>query len=209
MIRHLLCFLQLHRFDVLEESMPVSYAQLLTTWRSKKRTTAAIRTLFSELHVFLTALRRCASLGSIFRRCHARCIASIAVCSSASVWASPLQPRHGLLRSWGGITNSAVRMMATANAASTSSTLLSPSGFTLRFLPTAVATSCQSNGSATRHLRSTGGLAEALNRRFGAKWPMSLMGTDAMLWSEMGRKEGWGFTVMSRMSFRSRCLVKM
>ena len=119
-----------------------------TTWRSKKRTTAALHTFFSHLHAFLTAFRSCASLVSIFRRCHAMCIASVAACSSASVRASPLQPRPGLLRSCGGITNSAVRMMAAANAASTSSTLLSPSGFALRCLPTAVATSCRSLGSA-------------------------------------------------------------
>ena len=55
--------------------------------------------------------------------------------------------------------------MAAANAASTSSTLLSPGGFALRCLPTAVATSCRSWGSVTRRLRSTGGLAEALSRR--------------------------------------------
>ena len=81
-------------------------------------------------------------------------------------------------------------MMAAANAASTSSTLLSPGGFALRCLPTAVATSCRSWGSVTRRLRSTGGLAEALSRRFRAKWPRSLTGADTMLWSEMGRKEG-------------------
>ena len=110
------------------------------TWRSKKRTTAALRTFFSQLHTFLTALRSCASLVSVFRRCHAACITSVAVYSSASVWASPLQPRPDLLRSWGGITNSAVRMMAAANAASMSSTLLSPGVFALSCLPTAVAT---------------------------------------------------------------------
>ena len=115
-----------------------------TTWRSKKRTTAALRTLFSQLHAFPTALRSCASLVSAFRRCHAACIASVAVCSSASVWASPLQPRPGLLRPWGGITNSAAHMMAAVDAASTSSTLLSPGGFALRCLPTAVATCCRS-----------------------------------------------------------------
>ena len=179
-----------------------------TTWRSKKRTTA-LRTLFSQLHVFLTALRSCASLVSVFRRCHAACIASVVVCSSASVWASPLQPRPDLLRSRGGITNSAVRMMTAANGASTSSTLLSPGGFALRCLPTAVATSCRSWGSATRRLRSTGGLAETLNRRLQAKWPRSLTGADTMLWSELGRKEGWVCTVIFRMSLRSRCLVRM
>ena len=137
-----------------------------TTWRPEKRTTATLRTLFSQLHAFLTALRSCASLVSIFRCCHAVCIASVAACSSASVRASPLQTRPGLLRSWGGITIPAVRMMAAANVASTSSTLLCPSGFALRCLPTAVVTSCQSWGSVTRRLRSTGGLAGALNRRF-------------------------------------------
>ena len=81
-------------------------------------------------------------------------------------------------------------MMAAANAAYTSSTLLSPGGFALRCLPTAVVTSCRSWGSVTRRLRSTGGLAEALSRRFRAKWPRSLTGADTMLWSEMGRKEG-------------------
>ena len=115
-----------------------------TTWRSKKRTTAALYTIFSQLHAFLTALRSCASLVSILRHCHAVCIASVAACSSASVRASPLQPRHGLLRSWGEIINSAVRMVAAANAASTSSTLMSPGGFALSCLPTAVATSCRS-----------------------------------------------------------------
>ena len=48
------------------------------TWRSKKRTTAALRTLFSQLHAFLMALRSCASLVSILRRCHAVCTASVA-----------------------------------------------------------------------------------------------------------------------------------
>ena len=105
--------------------------------------------------------------------------------------------------------NSAVRMMAAANATSTSSTLLSPGGFALRCLPTAVATSCRSWGSATRRLRSTGGLAETLSRRFRSKWPRSLTGADTMLWSEIGRKEGWGCTVTFRTSLRSRCLVRM
>ena len=50
--------------------------------------------------------------------------------------------------------------MTAANAASTSSTFVSPGGLTLRCLPTAVATSCQSWGSVTRRLRSTGGLAD-------------------------------------------------
>ena len=141
--------------------MLISHAQLLLQLngvRSKKRTTAALRTLSSQLHAYLTALRSCASLVSIFRLCHAVCIPSVAVCNSASVRAPPIQPRPGLLRSWGGITNSAVRMMAAANAASTSSTLLSPGGFALRFLPTAVVTSCRSWGSVTRRLRLTGGL---------------------------------------------------
>ena len=180
-----------------------------TTWRSKKRTTAALRTLFSQLHAFLTALRSCTPLVSVFRRCHAACIASVAVCSSVFVWASPLQPRPGLFRSWSGIPSSAVRMMGAANAASTSSTLLSPGGFALRCLPTAVATSCRSWGSVTRRLRSTGGSAETLNRRFRAKWPRSLTGADTMLWSGMGRRESWGCTVTFRTSLRSRCFVRM
>ena len=117
--------------------------------------------------------------------------------------------RPGLLRSWGGITNSAVRMMTAANVASTSSTLLSPSGFALRCLPTAVATSCRSMGSVTRRLRSTGGLAETLGRWFRAKWPRSLTGAYTMLWFEIGRKKGWGCTVTFRTSLRSRSLVKM
>ena len=125
------------------------------------------------------------------------------------VQASPLQPRPGLLRSWVGITNAAVRMMAAANVASTSSTLMSPGGFALRFLPTAVATSCRSWGSVARCPRSTGGLAGALNRRFRAKWPRSLTGADTMLWSEMRRKEGWGCTVTFRTSLRLCCLVRM
>ena len=116
------------------------------TWRSKKRTTAALRTLFSQLHAFVTILRSCASLVSILRRCRAVCIASVVTRSSASFQASLPQPRPGLLRSWSGITNSAVRVMAAVNAASKSSTLLSPDGFALRCLPTAVATSCQSWG---------------------------------------------------------------
>ena len=33
-----------------------------TTWRSKQRTTAALRTFISQLHAFLTAFRSCASL---------------------------------------------------------------------------------------------------------------------------------------------------
>ena len=72
-----------------------------TMWRSKKRTTAALRTLFSQVHAFLTALCSCASLVSVFGRCRAACIASDAVCRSASIWASPLQPCPGLLRSPG------------------------------------------------------------------------------------------------------------
>ena len=36
-----------------------------TTWRSRKRTTAALRTLFSLLHAFLTALRSCACVHRI------------------------------------------------------------------------------------------------------------------------------------------------
>ena len=71
-----------------------------TTWRSKKRTTAALRTLFSQLHAFLTALRSCASLVSVFRRCHAASIASVAVCNSASVWASPLSTAPGDARTF-------------------------------------------------------------------------------------------------------------
>ena len=161
-----------------------------TTRRLKKRTTAALPTLFSPLHAFLTALRSCASLVPIFRRYHAACIASLAACSSASVRASPFQPRPGLLCSWVGITNSAHSMMAAVNAPSTSSTLPSPGGFALRCLPTAMATSCRSWGSITRRLRSTGGLAGALNRRFRAKWPRSLTGADTILWSEMRRSEG-------------------
>ena len=179
-----------------------------TTWRSKKRTTAALRTFFSQLHAFLTALRSYASLVSISRRFHAAYIASVAACSSASVRASPLQPRPDLLRSWGGTTNSAVRMVAAVNASSTSSTPLYPVGFTLSCLPTAVDTFGRSWGSVTRRLRSTGGLAGALNRRFRAKWPRSLTGADTMLWSEMGRKEGWGCTVTFRTNLRSRCLPR-
>ena len=146
---------------------------------------------------------------SVFRRCHAACTASVAVCSSASVLASPLQPRPGLLRSWGGITNSAVLMTSAVNAASTSSTLLFPGGFALRCLPTAVATSCRSWGSVTRRLRSTGGLADTPNSRFRAKWPRSLTSADTMSSSEMGRKEGWGCTVTFCTSLRPRCLVRM
>ena len=144
-----------------------------------------------------------------FRGCHAACIALVVVYISASVWASPLQPRPGLLRSWNGITNSAARIMAAANAASTSSTLLSSGEFPLRCLPTAVATICRSWGSVTRRLWSTGGLAETLNWRFRAKWPRSLTGADTMLWSEMERKEGWECTVTCRTSLRSRCLIRM
>ena len=175
----------------------------------EKRTIAALRTLFSQLHDLLTVLRSCASLVSIFRRFHAACIASVAVCSSASVWASLLQPRPGLLLSWGGITNSAVRVMAAANAAFTSPTLLSSGGFVLRYLPTAVATSCRSWRSVTRRLRSNGGLAESLVRRLQAKRPRNLTGTDTMPWFELGRKEGLGCTVTFRTSLRSRCLVRM
>ena len=90
---------------------------------------------------------------SVFRCCHTACVASVAVYSSDSVWASPLQHRPGLLRSWGGIANSGVRMMAAVNAASTSSTLRSLSGLTLRGLPTATATCCRSWESVTRRLR--------------------------------------------------------
>ena len=141
---------------------------------------------------FLTALHSCASLVPIFRRCHAAYITLVATCSSASVGASPLQPHPRLLRSWGGIPNSAVRMMAAGNMASTSSTLLSFGGFSLRFIPTAVATSCQSWGSVTMRLQSTGDLVKAFNRRFREKWPISLTGANTMLWSEMGRRRTGG-----------------
>ena len=63
------------------------------TWRSKKRTTAALRTLFSQLHAFPTALRSCASLVSIFRPCHAVCIASVAASLSLhyiGIWGDSL-----------------------------------------------------------------------------------------------------------------------
>ena len=55
---------------------------------------------------------------------------------------------------------------------------------------------------------ATGGLAVTLNRRFRAKWPMGLTGADTMLWSELGRKEGWGCTVTFRTTLRLRCLVR-
>ena len=170
--------------------MLISYAQLLLQLNGVARDTAAFRILLSQIHAFLAALRSCASLVPIFGRFHAECTASVAACSSASVRASLLQPCPGLLRSWGGIIDSAVRMMAAANAASTSPTLLSPGGFALRCLSIAVITPCQSGGPVTRRQRSTGGLAGALNRRFRAKWPRSLTGADTMLWSEMGKKEG-------------------
>ena len=67
----------------------------------------------------------------------------LGVATTISLWS---------LRSLCGITNSAVRMMAAANAASTSSKLLSPGEFAPRCLPTAVATSCRSWGSVTRRL---------------------------------------------------------
>ena len=70
--------------------------------------------------------------------------------------------------SWSRITNSAVRMMAAANAASTLSTLLTPGGCALRCLPTAVTISCQSWGLVARRLRSTGGLVETPSRWFRA-----------------------------------------
>ena len=140
--------------------------------------------------------------------CQGACIASIVACCSASVWASTLQPRPGLHCSWSGITNSAVQMMAAANAASTASTLLSPFGLFMSYIPTTVVTSCRSWGSVIRCLRSTGGLGEILNRRLRAK-PMSLTGADTMLWSEMGRKEGWGCLVTFRTILRSRCLIRM
>ena len=111
--------------------MLISRAQLLLQLNDVALETTndcCTRTLSSQLHASLTALRSCASLVSIFRRCHAVYIASVAACSSASVRASPLQPRLSLLRSCSGITESALCMVAAANAASTSSTLLSPGG---------------------------------------------------------------------------------
>ena len=146
-----------------------NYFSNSTTWRSKLRTNAALRTVFRQLHSFLAVLRNCASLVSVSRRWHAAWIAPVAICRSASAWASPLQPRSGLVRSWGGIANSVVRMMAAANATTTLPTLLSPGGFALGCLPTAVAPSCRNWGSVTRHLRSTGGLTGTLNRRFRAR----------------------------------------
>ena len=158
--------LKLHRFGVLESTL-VFHVQLTDNGLLLQFALSSAR---HYLHACRpTSLHSCASLVSIFRRSQAACIGSVATSSSASVWASPLQPRPGLLRSWDGITSSAVRMMATANAASTSSRLLSLGGFTPRCLPTAVVTPCGSWGSVTRRLRSTGGLAEALNRRLRAK----------------------------------------
>ena len=63
----------------------------LTTWRWKKRTTAAFSTLLSQLNASLTALCSCASPVSVFRRCHAAYITSVAVCIGlgASTPASP------------------------------------------------------------------------------------------------------------------------
>ena len=135
-----------------------------TTWRSKKRMTAALRTLFSQLHAFLTTLCSCASLALTFSRCHTSCIASVAACSHSSVWASPLQPRAGLFCSCSGVTNSAVRITAAGEKT------LSPVVFTRRCLPSAVeATSCPSWGPGIRRLWFTGGLGEVLNRRSRAK----------------------------------------
>ena len=113
-----------------------------TTSRSKKRTSAALRNLSSKIHACLTAFRRCASLVPIVRRCQAACIASVAACSSVSVWAFPLQHRLGLLCSLGDTTGLAVYMMAAVNAAPTPSILLSLGGFALRYLSTTVASSC-------------------------------------------------------------------
>ena len=138
-----------------------------TTCCSKKRTTARLRTVFSHLHACLTALRNCVSLESIFRRYQATCVASGTACSSASVWTTPLQSFPSVLRSWGWITDSAVRIMDAANVASTPSTLLPPGIFALRCPQTAANPSCQSWGSVTRRRRSTSGLAEVL--RFGAR----------------------------------------
>ena len=55
--------------------------------------------IFSQLHSCLMALYSYASMVSIFRRCQAACNVSVASCSSASIWASLLRPRPGLLRS--------------------------------------------------------------------------------------------------------------
>ena len=152
--------------------MLVSIAQLLLQLNDVAlETTNECCTLHSlqAITFFLMIFRNCVRLVSVSRRCHAVWIAPVAICSSASAWASPLQPRSGLVRSWGGITNSVVRMMAAANRTTTLPTLLSPGGFALRCLPIAVATSCRNWVSVTRHLRSAGGLTGTLNRRCRAR----------------------------------------
>ena len=180
----LICLLQLHRFHVLEESVLISHVQLLLqlndvaleetndccTSHSHQPVTCLLggppQLRIPRVH--FQAQPRCVhrisrSLQFIFR-------------SSVSTLISPWPPSF-----LGWDHHSAVRMMAAANAASTSSTLLSPVGFALRCLPTAEATSCRSWGSVTSRLRSTGGFARALNRRVRAKWPRSLTGADTML----------------------------
>ena len=64
-----------------------------TTWRSKKQTIAALHILFSQLYACLTALRSCASVVSIFGGYQGACVASVAACSFAVIWASPTGER--------------------------------------------------------------------------------------------------------------------
>ena len=95
-------------------------------------------------------------------------------------------------------------------AVSTSSTLLSLGGNALRWSPTTVATSSRKWGSFVSRRRSIGGGPFAsLTGRLRAKRPSSFTYVVTILWSEIGRNDGWECTITSRTSFLSRCLVGM
>ena len=121
-----------------------------------------------------------------------------------------LHPRPGSLGARGGATRSTVCGMAVVKAVSTASTLLPLGGNALRWCPITVATSWREWGSFVSHRRSIGGGPLAsLTGRLRAKRPSSFKCAVTVLWSEIGRDDGWGCTVTSRMIFLSCCLVRM
>ena len=154
-----------------------------TTWRLKKRTTAALRTLFRQLHAFLTAPQLC--INRVHFQALPSCVHRISYSLQFSFHSGFSTPRDHQIsgphfpcsadheQDWqphpvdpysaicDDHTYIHTYMMAVANAASTSSTLLSPGRFALRCLPIAAAPSCRTWGSVTRRLRFTGGLAGA------------------------------------------------
>ena len=142
-----------------------------TTWRSKKRTIAALRTFLSQLHAFLTSFRSCAPLFVHFQAllgCVHR-ISHILQLRSHFGVSTPTLPWSLSLLGW----DHQFRMLAAANTASTSSLLLFPGGFALRCFPTAVATLCRSWGSVIRRLRGWRGRTQCRGLKWEGRWTVS------------------------------------